>query len=181
MALIDEHQRILRQIIQQRRRRLARHAAGKMARVVLDAVAVADFLDHLHVEQRALMDALRFEQPALLFEQSFPALQFVLDRLNGLLEPRPRHDEVALRINGQTIEHCDFVAGQRIECAELIDFVAPELDAKADVFVSRMDFDRVAAHAKRSALEIEIVALVENLDQLGENVAPRRCAGLFQA
>ena len=75
MAFIDEHQRVLRQIIEQSRRRLARHAAGKMTRIILDTVAVADFFDHLHIEQRPLMDALRFQQPALLFEKSFPALQ----------------------------------------------------------------------------------------------------------
>ncbi len=73
MAFVDEHQRVLRQIIEQSRRRLARHASCKMTRIILDAVAVADFLDHLHIEQRPLMDTLRFEQSALLFEQEFPS------------------------------------------------------------------------------------------------------------
>ena len=66
MAFIDEDERVLRQVIQQRRRGLARHAAGKVARIILDAVAVADFLHHLHIEQRPLMNALGFEQLVLL-------------------------------------------------------------------------------------------------------------------
>ena len=181
MALVDEHQRILRQIIQQRRRRLARQPSGEVAAVVLDAVAVADLLDHLQVEERALMDALRLQQSSLPLEQRLPSLQLVLDRFDRLLETRPRHDEVRLRINRQAIEQSDFVSGQRIECAEFLDIVSPELDAISDVLVSRMDFDRVAVNAKTPALEIEVVAFVENLDQLRKNVPSRNSlAGLEQ-
>ena len=42
-----------------RRRRRTRLAAGQMARVVLDAVAVADLLDHLEIEHRPLVQPLR--------------------------------------------------------------------------------------------------------------------------
>jgi hypothetical protein len=41
VALIDEQQRVLRQVLEQRRRRLAGIAAGEIAGIVLDAVAVA--------------------------------------------------------------------------------------------------------------------------------------------
>ena len=61
MAFVDEHQRVLRQIIEQSGRRLTRHASRQMPRVILDTVAIADFLDHLHIEQRPLMDTLRFQ------------------------------------------------------------------------------------------------------------------------
>ena len=64
VALVDDQQRIRRQIVEQTRRRLARRAPGKKARVVFDAVAVADFADHLDVEARALLEPLRFEQLA---------------------------------------------------------------------------------------------------------------------
>jgi hypothetical protein len=64
VTLVDDHQRVVGQVVEQRRRRLARRAARQMARVVLDAVAVADLAHHLEVEHRALVQALRFEQLA---------------------------------------------------------------------------------------------------------------------
>ena len=42
VRFVDEHQGVVRQVIEQRRRRLARQASGEMARIILDAVAVAD-------------------------------------------------------------------------------------------------------------------------------------------
>ena len=68
MALVHDEQRIGRQIVEQRRRRLTRRPPGEMARVVLDAVAVADLLDHLEIEHRPLMQPLRLEDLALRLE-----------------------------------------------------------------------------------------------------------------
>ena len=68
-------QGVVREVVEQRGRRLAGQAAGEMARVVLDAVAVADLADHLEVEHGALLEALRLDQLALLFEFGVPPLQ----------------------------------------------------------------------------------------------------------
>ena len=64
MAFVDDDQRVVGQVVEQRRRRRTRRAAGQMARVVLDAVAVADLPDHLEVEHRPLVQPLRLEQLA---------------------------------------------------------------------------------------------------------------------
>ena len=64
VALVDDQQRVLGQVVDQRRRRLARLAAGEVARVVLDALAEADALHHLEVEARALLEPLRLDQLA---------------------------------------------------------------------------------------------------------------------
>ena len=64
VALVDEHQRVVGQVLEQRRRRLARLAAREIARVVLDAGAGAGRLHHLHVEDGALLEALRLQQAA---------------------------------------------------------------------------------------------------------------------
>jgi hypothetical protein len=64
VALVDDQQRIFGEILEQRGRRLARLAAGEIARIVLDAGAGACGLQHLDIEQRALLEPLRLEQPA---------------------------------------------------------------------------------------------------------------------
>ena len=72
-----------------------------------------------------------------------------------------------LRINRQRADTCLLhLAEQRIDLASDLDLIAPQFDAEGVVVVSREDFDDVAAHAKRAAPEIAVVAVVQDLDQL---------------
>jgi hypothetical protein len=68
VAFIDEQQRVVGQIFEQGRRRLARQAAGQEAAVVLDPRAAAGGRDHFEVEIGALFQPLRFEQLAFGFQ-----------------------------------------------------------------------------------------------------------------
>ncbi len=70
VALVDDGQRVAGQIVEERRRRIARCAAGQVARVVLDAVAVANLLDHLQIEHRPLVQAVRLEHLPFALELS---------------------------------------------------------------------------------------------------------------
>ena len=63
MALVGEHDGVVRQIFEQGRRRHAGPAAGEIARVVLDAGAGAGRLHHLDIEARALLEPLRLDEP----------------------------------------------------------------------------------------------------------------------
>ena len=67
VRFIREQQIILRNVIEQRRRRLSRQAPRKMTRIVFHAVAITDGAHHLDVETRALPQTLRFHELALLF------------------------------------------------------------------------------------------------------------------
>ena len=73
----------VRQVVEQRRRRLARLRAGQVARVVLDALAVADLGHHLEVEAwcaaRGAAPRPACPAPAKLLE---PLAQLDLDRLD---------------------------------------------------------------------------------------------------
>ena len=68
MALVDDDEGVLRQVVEQRRRRLAGRPPGQVPRVVLDAVAVADLLDHLEIEHRPLVQPVGLEDLALGLE-----------------------------------------------------------------------------------------------------------------
>jgi hypothetical protein len=68
VAFVQEHQRVLGQVVHQRRRRVAGPGARQVARVVLDALAVAHLLQHLQVEAGALFQALRLHQLAALHQ-----------------------------------------------------------------------------------------------------------------
>jgi len=56
----------------------------------------------------------------------------------------------------------------------------PELDAIGAIVIGGVDFDHVAAHAERAAAEIRVIALVKNLDQLGEDLVARNLLPFFE-
>src|SRR5437879_2999047 len=105
----------------------------------------------------------------------------VLDRLtvypkSHFVMPRPRLEQavesIKTELTGKAIEHAQFIAGQRIKRAELINLISPELNSKSDALVRWMHLDRVPADTERSAPEVEVVAFVENLNKLRQNIAP---------
>src|SRR5258706_15165723 len=61
VALVDDHQRIERQVVQQRRRRLARPAARQGARGILDALGEPQLVEHLEGEAGGLFYGLWFQ------------------------------------------------------------------------------------------------------------------------
>ena len=61
------------------------------------------------------------------------------------------------------------LAAQRIDLGDRLDLVAEELDAQRPLLlVGRKDLDHVAAHPEGAAVEVEVVALVLDLDQLAQ-------------
>ena len=75
VALVGEDERVVGQVFEQGRRRLAGLAAGEIARIVLDAGAGAGRLQHLEVEHGALLEPLRLQQAAGVVELVEPLLQ----------------------------------------------------------------------------------------------------------
>src|SRR2546425_73682 len=59
MALIEQDERVGREIVEQRGRSFAREPSRKMARIILDPVAVSDLLHHFEIEHGALVQPLR--------------------------------------------------------------------------------------------------------------------------
>jgi len=83
VRLVDDHQRVLRQVVDQRRRRLARLAPRKMPRVVLDALAEAQLGHHFEIETGALLQPLRLDQLAVGVIPLQAIAQLNLDLLDG--------------------------------------------------------------------------------------------------
>ena len=79
MALIDEHQEILWEIIQQCGGRCARFPPLNHPRIIFDACAEADFCQHLQVIGRALGNALGFNQFIVVPKKLYLPIAFFLD------------------------------------------------------------------------------------------------------
>ena len=91
-----------------------------------------------------------------------------------------RHHVMRLGIDGQAQIGLADLAEHGVDLAEAIHFVAQQFDAVGVIVISGEDLDNVAPHAKRSAREAVIVALVEDFDQAREDLLARDLLALFE-
>ena len=174
MALVNDQQRIVRQIFKQRWRRLARSPSGKIARVILDPGAYAGCFDHLDIELRSLFDPLRFQQLVLLGEFGQPAFQLFLDLLAGLLQCRAWCHIMRIGKNGDAVQRLGFLAGQRVDLENRLDLVAKQRDPPGPVLkVCRKQLDRIPAHPKGTANKIGVIAPVLQLGEFAQQLLTR--------
>ena len=165
VRFVDEHDRVRRQVIEQRRRRLARQPLRKVPRVVLDPVAVAHRAHHLQVEPRALPHPLCFHRLALPLQFLVPPLELGCDRRHRLLFGVVAHHVVRLGVDRQPQIGLPHLPGERVDLRQRVDLVAPQLDPVGPVVVGRKDLDDVAPHAEAAPPEVAVVAVVEDLHQ----------------
>ena len=155
----------MREKIEQRAGPRAGRAAAEVARVIFDAGAEAHFLHHFQVVFGAHLDALGFEQLAVLLEPGDALAQFLADGQNGAFHLVAGRDELFGRENGDGVERFDLVSRQRLEAGEALDFVAEKLDAQPVLAPGGTQFHRVAAHAELAAREFDVVAVVLQIHQ----------------
>ena len=85
MALINDEQEVIGEVVEQAERAFTRLAPVEVAAVILDAVAESNFLDHLQVVQRAFLKALGFEVFGLFGEELLLLFEVLLDFPHGLI------------------------------------------------------------------------------------------------
>src|SRR5262245_43815048 len=172
VALVDEHQGVVGHVLEQGGGRLARAAAGEIARIVLDAGARAGRLHHLEVEDGALLQPLRLQQAPGGIELVEAPAQLLLDAGDGLQQRRARRDVVRVGVDFHELQLIGLAPGERIELLDRLDLVAEQVHAPGAVLVvRRKDVDGVAAHAKAAAVEVAAGALVLQRHQVGDELA----------
>ena len=170
VRLVHHDEKVGREVVEQARRALAGAPSAERPRVVLDAGAGAHLEQHLDVEIGARLESLRLEQLPRPAQLGQPLGELRADGDDGPLDLGPLGHEVLGRIDGALLELGDRVAGERVDLADPLDLVAPELDADGLLVVGGEDLDRVAAHAERALLEGDVVPAVLDADQLAEDV-----------
>ncbi len=172
VAFVQEHERVVGHVFEQRRRRLARLAAGEIARIVLDAGAAAGRFHHLEVVDGALLEPLRLEQAPRGVELVEPPAQLLLDAGDRLDERRARRDIVRIGVDLDEVELVGLLPGERIELLDRLDLVAEQVHPPGAVLVvRRKHIDGVATHPERAAEEIASRAFVLQRHQVGDQPA----------
>ena len=174
MALVQKQQGVGRQIVGQGGWRRAWRRTRKVAAVVLNAFAVAYLGQHFQVKTRALLQTLGFDQFAHAQQLFQAASQFGFDGFNRGQHLLARRDIVARRVNGKARHLLHHPACERVEQIQRLDLVVKQLHAQRQLrMLGRKDINRVAAHAKLAARELQIIALVLHPHQLGDGFALR--------
>ena len=104
VGLVGDEQEVLREVVEEGRRRLARRPPGEVARVVLDPLAVAELGEHFEIEEGALRQPLRLEELLLAVEFGEPLIELVADPVDGLEQILARGHIVGPGVDGQTVE-----------------------------------------------------------------------------
>ena len=174
VALVDKEDEVIGEIVHQRHRRGAGCAPGDDAGVVLDAGAVPQLAHHLHVVARALLNALRLDELAVLLEVRLALGQLALDLLRGALHLLVRGDVVARGIDGHMVDDPLRRAGDGVNLGDAVDLVAEELHPDGVALrVDGVDLHRVAADAEHVALEGDVVAVIADLHELAQQLVAR--------
>ena len=174
VALVDEGDEVLREVVDQAERPLARLATVQIAGVVLDAGAVPHLLDHLTVVLDTLLQALGLQPLANLVEVVHLLFEIVLDHAHGLDGAFPRGHEVRGREDRSLIQGLDVRSGERIDQRKGINLIPEKLDPHGFVRASEEDIDGVAAYPEGPSFEIHLRAAVVRVDQMVEQ--PRQAA-----
>ncbi len=171
VRLVEDDQVVVGEVVEQRVRHLPRRASVEVARVVLDARAHPDLAQHLEVVRGAHPEALRLEQLLLALELGEAVPELVLDAGDGLLQAGARRDVVRRGEQDEPLELTDDLTGHRVDLDDAFDLVAEQLEPHRVLLVRGVHLDRVAAHPELVAREREVVALVLQLDEAGEDRA----------
>ena len=166
MALINHQQPIFGEVIDQTFGRCARLTPSQMARIVLDAIAVAHLFQHLQVVGGALLQALGFQQPALEIEHVESLPQLCTDLLDRTLQAFLGGYEVLGWINVDRIEALQNLARCGIDVANCLYLVAEQFNAHQPIFVGRPDLEYIAPHPETTAGDLHVVARVLVVDQI---------------
>ena len=146
-------------------------APAQLARVVLDPGAGPHLEQHLDVELGARLQPLRLQQlaraPCSSASRSASSARISVHRA---LDLGPLGDEVLGGVDGALVDLRDGVAGERIDLADPLDLVAPELDPDRLLGVGGEDLDRIAPDPEGALLERDVVPGVLDPHQLGQDV-----------
>ena len=77
------------------------------------------------------------------------------------------------RVNRDLIQPLNDLTAERIDLADPVHLIAKELDPQCMALLMHgEDLEDIAPNSKRAPMEIEVVALVLDVDELGEHVIP---------
>ena len=129
MAFVDEHQKIVGEIVQQRVRGTACRSAREDARVVLYPRAEAHLTEHFYIVLGSLLYSLRFDELVFRFEMSDSLDHFFFYDLQCLFSLVVCHNVVRCGEYRYVGELLNKLARDDVYLADAIDLITEKLNA----------------------------------------------------
>ena len=173
VALVNDSQEIFREIVEQTEGSCPRFTSVEISRVVFDAVAMADLLDHLQVIGHALAESLGLENLAILTEE----LDLIAEVYRYLVNRRLRtllcgHEDVG-GVYVELLELRENDAGLWIDCLDFLNLITPEHNPQLNILERELDVDRVTLDTELTRTEFDLSAVVERVDQTSQKCVSR--------
>ena len=153
MTLVDEHQEVLWEEVEQTEWACTGFASVEITAVVLDARTMSQLANHLHIVRYTFLQALCFECLSLFLETVNLDSQIVLNLSHSaLLCFLSSHEQVG-RIDVVFIELTDALHRLWVNLLYALYLVAPVGDAKQVVGVCKSYVESVAFHSDFTTIE----------------------------
>ena len=168
MTLIDDQQIVVWEEVQQTVGTFARLSSVEIARVVLNARAVAQFLNHLHVVLHALLDALCLDGVAHLVEVIHLLHQVVLNLPYGDVRLFLRCHEKVGGVELVVLKRCQAQECLAVNLLYAVYLVIPKGNTQYGLAIRHGNVYSVTLHAEVTALQVEVITYVECCYQLSQ-------------
>ena len=158
MALVDNGQEIVGKVIQQAEWAHAGSASVEVARIVLNARAVAHLAHHFHVIGHALIQSLGLGKAVLAGESGHLGLTIQVDLAHGGTHAFLGSHEDVGRENFKTV---DILGGQlslAIKNLDTLNLIAPEDETQHDVLVAQEHVDCITLDTESAHPQLGVAA-----------------------
>ena len=173
MTLVDEEEKIIRKIVDQRHGGRAHRTIGQHTGVVLNTAAMSQLPQHFDIVHGALLQPLGFHQHIVFFKIFQPLLQFPFDGGDRLLHLLGGGDIVACGINGNVAHGAQHLPRDGVELTDAVDLIAKKFHADGSTLgISRENLHRVATDTELIALKGEVVAVITDIHQAAQQLIP---------
>lgn len=158
VALVDDHEEVLGKIVQETVGFGALGSAIEIAGVVLDARAIAEFFDHLHVVGDALLQSVSLGLFASFAEGKGLLYKVVLNMTDGIGHLVFGGNEEVGGEEGCLLKVGEGVGRGGVDGFNALDLVAKEGEAEGVIFVGHKDIYGVSLDTKAASVELHLVA-----------------------
>ena len=171
VALVDKHEIVLGEIVQQRGGRRPRRPPLNYTGIVLDAVAEADLRQHFQVIGRPLGDALGFDELVVGAEEGHLIVALPLNFHHCPLQFFLGSNVMAGGIDGHVVNIPLRNAGNGVDLADPVHLVPEKFHPDGTSRpVGGIDFQRVPPKAELVPGEVQIVPLIADFRQLFQHI-----------
>ena len=170
VRFVHHQQKILGEVVYQRKRSFTRLAPCQMARIVFDAGAVTHFVHHFKVVIGTLLQTLRLQQLVMRFKVFQPLFKLHLYIFHRAFQILTRGYIVRRRKNSHMRTLRQNLTRQHVNFQNALHFVVKHFNAHGFFVVTGGDnLNYIAAHAEGAALKGNVVTVVLNFHQLAQN------------